>query len=205
MKQSKIGKRPAPPNLPQESVENQPAQELDTNRIFRGLCLAVLKDPATTPSERFKAMQMYHELESRGPSPAADVVSTELAEATEERLDQELDVLVVLPLIQVALGHEDPTVNLAHWPATTEFLQGEFERRVEERARPRARWLFEREVGTEQTPEAVRDSDATDVSTGENEGASAIDPQVMPSAIPPPPGIEQWPRRKRRNRRPGIR
>jgi hypothetical protein len=190
-------------NLPSdaEPVERSALNE-NYNQAFRVLSIQVLRDPASSPLDKFRAMQQLERLGVDVRPPVDHAPAPELEALSNDSLDQVLDSTFVHDVVAAILEGDDAAlgdVKAADFPVTASYLNHHIERRVEELATARSRWYIDRELGGEDVSEDGR-AQASD------EEQPQFDPNVHTSvAPPPPPGIAQWPRRSRRNRRPGIR
>jgi hypothetical protein len=166
----------------------------DVRSVLEGIAYG--KDERITPGDRLRAVEQLRELH---PTPSPSAYEREIREWDTATLDRELDELCAEEIAD-AVWAEDGS-----WPRLATLLRAKIEERareladagrieaeIERLATERARWLFEREIGTQPT---LTETPVVGAVAGD---ADVVGPR---RPVPPPPGIEPDAGFKRRRTR----
>jgi hypothetical protein len=168
----------------------------DVRSVLEGIAYG--RDERITPGDRLRAVEQLREL---APERPLSDYEREIREWDEGTLNREVDDLCAEEIAD-AVWAEDGS-----WPRLAALLRAKVEERareladagrieaeIERLATKRARWLFEREIGTQPmlTETAVVDAVARD--------KDVVGPRRL---VPPPPGVEPEAGFRRRRSRVG--
>jgi hypothetical protein len=154
----------------------------DLRSVLEGIAYGT--DEKITPADRLRAVEQLREL---APSLSVSATEREIMEWDDATLDREWDEACAEEIVESVRSGEGRYPNLASLlgvmveERAREIADADqIEAEIERRATDRARWLLEREIGTQPTTQTTNPTlDPVDGDTN-----------VVRRQVPPPPGVE---------------